>query len=107
MSGFAFPIPYIQPPATIVNQAIDMMGEPSKIIARNWLGPFSQDPLVTLSVTPCCATPEIVGGPELSATGAAGSTGPSGPVVAWFPPPAFDAVTITSIVLPTSVDCSV
>ena len=72
----------------------------------NVVGLLLQVPLLAVSVTPCCAVIGLIPGAPVT-VGAAGSTVLVMLLVAWFAPPAFDPVTITSIVLPTSVDSTV
>ncbi len=67
---------------------------------------LSQDPLVTVSVWPCWAMPVIFGSGSVL-DGGSGVTVAVGPTVSGVLPPALTAVTVTSIVLPTSSPVSV
>jgi hypothetical protein len=69
------------------------------------VGLFDQLPFVAVSVSPCPALPEITGSALFA--GAGGSTTAVGIEVALADPPALLAVTVTSIVLPTSLDTAV
>src|SRR5436309_16049851 len=65
------------------------------------MGLFVHVPWPSVSVWPCWAVPEIVGGAVLA--GAAGSTTAVWAELAgWLEPPAFEAVSCTLMVCPTS-----
>jgi hypothetical protein len=75
----------------------------------NHLGEFDHAPVVEVSVWPSCGVPEIVGRLEIfgACRAGAGATTAVAALVANAEPDAFDAVTVTRIVLPTSAAPSV